>query len=302
MPGTTSPFALAAAVRTRVLRGPREHPWELWRRMPLPVMRGLVAGLWAGRSVQPGARHRLLPNGELWLMVHLGPGQRMVECDGAPRDEGLRTGFVGGLQERPYTMLAHEPDTRVVTARLLPRGAALLLGGLPLGHLAGRVVDPGDVFEGAERFASLRQRMQDAPDLGGALDALERFLLERLRGAPELHAAASAASERLFATAGRARVAALARDTGLSTRRLHELFRVQVGVAPKRYARILRFRHALDELSRAPELELTAVAHDCGYFDQAHLCRDFRELAQLSPAEYRGLADPDGDGPDVVPG
>jgi AraC-like DNA-binding protein len=164
------------------------------------------------------------------------------------------------------------------------------------------VVDPGDVFEAPGRFASLRQRMQDAPDLGGALDALERFLLERLHGARELHAAASAASERLLRTAGRERVAALARETGLSERRLHELFRLQVGVAPKRYARILRFRHALVRLSGEPEDELADVAQDCGYFDQAHLCRDFRDLAQLTPQQYRGLADPDGDGPDVIPG
>jgi transcriptional regulator GlxA family with amidase domain len=94
----------------------------------------------------------------------------------------------------------------------------------------------------------------------------------------------------------------IAADTGFSARRLHELFRAQVGVPPKRYARILRFRHSLDRLSGAPALDMAGVAQDCGYFDQAHLSRDFRELARLTPSQYRQLADPDGDGADVVPG
>jgi len=295
-------FALAAAARTRLLRGPEASPWELWRRTPLPVLSGLVEGLWAGRSIEPGSRHRLLPNGELWLMFHLGPGQRLVECDGAPRDEGMRVGFLGGLQERPFTMEAPGHDTRVVTLRLLPPGAALLLRGLPLAELTGRVLDPGDVFARPAGVASLRQQLQDAHDLGGALDRLELWLLAQLRRGRAPHAGACAASQWLRASAGRVRVAAIARETGLSPRRLSELFREQVGVPPKRYARILRFRRALELLAAAPADDLAGAATECGYFDQAHLYRDFRELALLTPRQYQGFCDPDGDGPDVVPG
>jgi AraC-like DNA-binding protein len=303
MPGSASLFAVAAAARTQVLRGPESQPWELWRRTPLPALRGMVAGLWAGRSIEPGARHRLLPNGELWLMFHLGPGQRLVERDGAPCAESMHLGFLGGMQERPFTMEAGEPDTRVVTLRLLPLGAARLLSGVPLAELTGRVLDPGDVFERSAGFPSLRQQIQDARDLGAALDVLESWLLARLRRAPPPNPVARAASLALWSRAGRVRVDAIARETGLSPRRLSELFHAEVGVPPKRYARILRFRHALDQLAAAPaDADLAGAAHDCGYFDQAHLYRDFRALAQLTPREYQRVSDPHGDGPDVVPG
>jgi AraC-like DNA-binding protein len=292
----------AAPARTRVLRGTEDSPWELWRRSPPPRLAGYLAGLWAARAVGSGARHRLLPNGELWLMFHLGPPQQLVERDGTPCAESLRFGYLAGLQERPYTVASPHPNTRVVVVRLLPLGAAVLLRGLPLAELTGRVEAPDAVFESCAGLASLRQRMQDAVDLGAALDAVEAWLHARLAEVEMLHAATRAASQQLRACAGRVRVDEIARDTGLSARRLHELFRAQVGVAPKRYARILRFRHSLDRLSAAPALDLAGIAQDCGYFDQAHLNRDFRELAQLTPGRYREVADPQGDGADVVPG
>src|SRR5271166_5074445 len=100
--------------RTRVLRAaPGEAPWELWQRTPVSRLAGLVAGLWAGDSATPLARHRVLPSGELTLMLHLGPPQRVVERGGTTRDELLRAGFVAGLQERPATFEAEYANTRV---------------------------------------------------------------------------------------------------------------------------------------------------------------------------------------------
>src|SRR5262245_40690153 len=119
----------AAPARTRVLRGPEAQPWELWRRTPPPRLAGYVAGLWAARAVGSGARHRLLPNGELWLMFHLGPAQRLIERDGTPCREGLAFGYLAGLQERPYTIESPHPDTRIAVVRLLPLGATVLLEG-----------------------------------------------------------------------------------------------------------------------------------------------------------------------------
>ena len=66
--------------------------------------------------------------------------------------------------------------------------------------------------------------------------------------------------------------------------RLATSFREQVGVTPKLYARILRFRHALD-LIRVPGSSLAEVAVDAGFYDQSHMNREFRELGGLSPGE-----------------
>jgi AraC-like DNA-binding protein len=291
------------SARTRVLRAPPdETPWELWQRTPPASMAGLVAGLWAGSSPEAFARHRTLPNGELTLMFHLGPIQRLVEVDGRPCDTVLGAGFLAGLQQRPATFETVSAHTCVAAARLLPLGGWLLLGGLPQVELVGSVVDFEDALGRRSGVALLRQRMGDAPDLGVALDRLEDWLRERFARARPPHPAIRAVASRLRETRGSGRVKPLADASGLSSRRLHELFLRQVGVPPKRLARILRFRAALERLATAPSVDLARLALECGYYDQAHLYRDFRELATMTPLDYRVALGPGLDGPDVLPG
>jgi transcriptional regulator GlxA family with amidase domain len=81
-----------------------------------------------------------------------------------------------------------------------------------------------------------------------------------------------------------ARVGEIAKAVGFSQRRLIELFTTAVGITPKRFGRVLRF-HRATALARSAALDWTRVAHQCGYYDQAHLIRDFRELADTTPSE-----------------
>ena len=191
--------------------------------------------------------------------------------------------------------------TRVVAARLLPPGGWLLLRGLPQAELSGRVLDLEAALGARSGVAALRERMLDAPDLGAALDRLECWLLERFARAGAPHPATRAAGSLLRSARGALRVDDLAHATAVSPRRLRELFLREVGVPPKRLARILRFRTALDRLAAAPAVDLGRLALDCGYYDQAHLYRDFRELAAMTPIDYLAAHGAGLDGPDVLP-
>jgi AraC-like DNA-binding protein len=78
----------------------------------------------------------------------------------------------------------------------------------------------------------------------------------------------------------------LLRQTNLSDRRFREVFRSQVGVPPKLYQRIQRFRAAISQASETPEPNWTRLAQDCGYFDQAHFVHDFKAFSGFSPSQY----------------
>jgi AraC-like DNA-binding protein len=288
--------------RTRVQRNSPDddEPWELWERRPLVSMRGAVSGLWAGSSTRPTARHRTLPNGELTLMFHLGPTQRLLELDGRFCRSRLGDSFLSGLQERPVTFETFEAHTRVAAVRLLPLGGWRLLGGLPQSELTGRVLDGEAVLGRGSGLAALRERMGNARDLGGALDWLEAWLAERFANSRPAHPATHAAGSRLRDAHGQLRIDWLAGAAAVSPRHLRELFLREVGVAPKRLARILRFREALERLALAPAVDLTRLALDCGYYDQAHLHRDFRALSTMTPVDYLTARGAGKDGPDVL--
>jgi AraC-like DNA-binding protein len=73
--------------------------------------------------------------------------------------------------------------------------------------------------------------------------------------------------------------------TGLSPRKLAEAFRAEVGLAPKAYQRVRRLQAALRQLDRGPASGAT-IAADVGYFDQAHLVREFRSFTAMTPTQY----------------
>ena len=133
----------------------------------------------------------------------------------------------------------------------------------------------------------------DAAGPGGAASRAVRrlrvaadWIAERVargRMADPAIAWAAAAIER---AGGAVSVTALRERAGWSKSRFATLFREQVGVAPKRLARLIRFRRALELVSRG-DLPLSHIALAAGYYDQPHFNAEFRELAGLAPGEFR---------------
>jgi AraC-like DNA-binding protein len=92
---------------------------------------------------------------------------------------------------------------------------------------------------------------------------------------------------RLLAAGGTVPVAALTAEVGWSARYLTDRFRTEIGLKPKEAARVTRFDRARRRL--VPGVRLADVAAGAGYFDQAHLAREFRALAGCPPSQW--LAD-----------
>ncbi len=122
-------------------------------------------------------------------------------------------------------------------------------------------------------------------------------VLLRLMGRGMAGAAREAAPEvswawhQLLRAGGTVRVSALAAGTGWSGRHLTSRFRAEIGLTPKAAARVIRF----DRARRCwcgtwpwpgPEYRLADLAVACGYFDQAHLAREFRALAGCPPSQW----------------
>jgi transcriptional regulator GlxA family with amidase domain len=76
-------------------------------------------------------------------------------------------------------------------------------------------------------------------------------------------------------------VAEVAARLGVQARQLERRFKLRVGLSPKYFARIRRFQRVFPEVEGAGWVEAAAA---CGYYDQAHLIRDFRAFAGEPPA------------------
>ena len=164
--------------------------------------------------------------------------------------------------------------------RLHPAGAYALLS-LPMREVSGLTVDLHDLVGAAA--SELAERCHDAV-LGRAL--LRRSPPTGWRSGSRARARSIRASRGASAASRRAAaqvpIAEIRDGTGLSKTRLAGMFREQIGVLPKVYARIVRFRRALALLDRE-SASLADVALEAGYYDQSHMTTEFRELGGPRP-------------------
>ena len=87
---------------------------------------------------------------------------------------------------------------------------------------------------------------------------------------------------RIVESGGLVSVDLLAKEAGVSTRQLERRFLCEVGLTPKLLSRILRFQQVFRAVERC-DGAWAPVALECGYYDQAHLIRDFNQFAQQTP-------------------
>lgn len=101
--------------------------------------------------------------------------------------------------------------------------------------------------------------------------------------AAQVAAEVSFAWARLMATTGEAPVSRVADAVGWSRQHLTRRFRDEFGTTPKVMARILRFGRAVRMIESGHRPSLAEVAMACGYSDQAHMTKDFGDLAGWTP-------------------
>jgi AraC-like DNA-binding protein len=263
--------------------------WEMVRREAPPRLRGAVA-----RSVGYSERwrgplsRRETPECGVVLVLGLGPDLAVGRAGAQPE---RHTALVAGLHERPVRT-EHGGEQTGVQVDLSPLAARAILG-VPLREVANRTVELHDLLgtEGSE----LVDRMRELTSWGDRFAVLDSFLERRLAAAAPPRPEVTRAFSLLAASHGRLPVEALASETGFSRRHLTARFHEEIGLPPKSLARILRFGRARTLLLEGGH-SLADVAFECGYYDQPHLNRDFRELAGVSPLAYLGARLPDGGG------
>ena len=195
-----------------------------------------------------------------------------------------------------FTAPAHgtgEFDTHFVSASLRPEAVTRIFG-IDADAVSRSVIDAEDVFGSDVR--SLRDRVGESGGTASRFAALIGFLREqrRQRSRPAPFAAVWAMSKTL-ATHGSLSVDDLCGELGVSRKHLNKTYRTATGLSPKTFARLTRFRSVIDRLQCPDSDAWATIALDRGYFDQAHLIRDFRQFAGETPTAFMQHRSPDGE-------
>jgi AraC-like DNA-binding protein len=232
----------------------------------------------------PPGLHRGVPSRHLTFIVSIGdPIDVVAQTDPSQSPARYRC-VIGGLQAS-HALISHRGDQEGIGIELTPEGCRALFG-LPAAALWNTSLELDDVT--SRLGDELWERLQVASDWPARFAECDRVLLRLLDRSTTVPLAAELRRswQLLSASHGAMGVRDLAAEVGWSRQHLRRRFTEEFGLAPKLAGRVIRFDHARHTLQRAGSgATIADVAATTGYYDQAHLHREFAQFAGCGPTE-----------------
>ncbi len=220
---------------------------------------------------------RLLPDGCVELILNF--GDRFREHNEAGQSNLQPQRFVVGQMTRPV-LVSPTGRVEILGIRFAPGGTLPFFSCPPI-ELTNTIAPLADVANALER--ELPGQIYEARDWSEKTRLLETALIKLLLTKQDGRASLQGAISQIIRAGGQTSVDLLANDLGISGRQLERRFLNEVGLGPKLLCRILRFQQVFRAVESSNP-NWARIAADCGYYDQAHLIRDFRQFAEQTPA------------------
>lgn len=226
-------------------------------------------------------RQRIVPDGCLEMIFILGDDIKRYTSE----NEFIiqpRAIVVGQITE-PFII---EPTGYVhcFAVRFYPFGFANFIS-TPIKELANKETPTAQIF-GETSSIELEQRIINAADEHQRVTIIEDFLLNKLSEKATIDHVVKATIETLLLTKGNTTITAILRNDLSKRRQLERKFFKQVGLSPKQLGKVIRLQAALKMLLNQKTENLTRIAYDNEYYDQAHFNRDFKELTGINPKDF----------------
>jgi AraC-like DNA-binding protein len=264
----------------------------LYRRYspPLPLGQFVdVIWLYEGSTLPTHEKERLLPDGSTELVFNLAEDKiRLYDRENTSR---LRT-FCGSVICGPHSqffVIDTAEQAAVAGVHFKPGGAFPFLG-MPTSELHNLHVGLDTIW--GPLAAQVRERLLGAKTAEAKFRLIEEALLTAAGGSLDRHPAVVYALKEFAGAPHERRVSDVTDKIGLSARRFIEVFRSEVGLAPKLFCRVRRFQRVLPLIQRGKEIDWAEIALSCGYFDQAHFNHDFRAFSGINPSTYLAVHTP----------
>ncbi|QHJ06707.1 helix-turn-helix domain-containing protein [Hymenobacter busanensis] len=258
---------------------------ELQKFAAAPALADYVEHYWVMEdeaTPEAPVMHAVLPATIQSAIVVFGEPYQTITFDGREiRD--IHQGLVLGRVTTKRLYLRQTGRVGVFGVRFCPTGFYNLFG-VPMQHATDTTLE---LDSAAGQFGrELTRRVMEADSHAARVQVAEELLLRQLSKVhPRLDAIDFVASS-IVRQNGLVSMDGLLHTANLGVRQLERRFLAKVGTSPKLYAQIARFGHVFKLLKNEPRAEWVDVAYRCGYYDQAHLIREFRRFTGETPVAY----------------
>ncbi len=249
---------------------------------PAKTLNHFIQGYW---QIQCGDRPELLdlvPDGYPEIVFSL-QKQVIVKPGNLEACRMPGTGVVGQLTHRFLTLLP--PYTSILFVKMYPWTPYLLFDD-PIWHLNNKVTDLECLTRDKE-FRQLARDVRSIDTLEKAAPLLDGFFLKKLASQKLETPFLTFAIQQIFKTSGTINIESLRQNIHASRRYVEKLFKKNIGLTPKQYARLIRVKKASIILrQQGYRRQISSVAAALDYYDQSHFLKDFKMVVGKTPSQY----------------
>ena len=225
-------------------------------------------------------REKVLPHAHPEMVFVYGNTFKASFGNDAPRR--MPRNFIVGQLDK-FINLETTGTTGALGVKFKPDGLYQLLQ-LPMTAFTNRSLILTEVL--GESAVTLTGQIMAADSTLTRIALVESFLMQRVPSKPNPLPYIPKAVNKIMGSGGSVSVGELTDEFGVSERQMERKFLERVGVTPKLLARIARINHVFKLLRLHPQFSWLDVIYTCGYFDQAHFIRDFKNLAGETPTQF----------------
>lgn len=253
---------------------------------PAPLLAPYVKHYWLLKTVgDSAASERTVPTGMMSLIFHR--ENRLLSI----QDNELHPRVFLSGQEKTFADLQYNGQINMISVVFHPVGVRAFFP-LPMNKTAGLHLTAGEMED--KDLLALEHSVTSTEDDRMCILLIEQFFLKRLTLLAEHNLKRIETTIRLI-NSGATDIARLADAACLSPKQFNRIFSEHVGANPKEFSRTIRFQRALHILGNNQQTSLTALAYECGYFDQSHMIKEFKTLSGYTPSEYLAACLPHSD-------
>jgi AraC-like DNA-binding protein len=227
---------------------------------------------------------RFLPDGNTEFIIDLTETPQYIHHNQTLQIiQTCQQAWVSGVRTRPITIPSGKQRKMMVIA--FKKGKAYPFYNFPINELTDSVISADLVF--GKSVIHLREKLQATKTTVQKFNLLEKFLLQQSQDKITLEPnCIQYAITKFVQQPTLLNYQNISEQIGYSQKHFIQLFKMQVGVAPKQYLRILRFQKLIQDIEYASRLNWSWFAHLNGFYDQAHLIHDFKAFSGFTPNEY----------------
>lgn len=226
---------------------------------------------------------RFLPDGEVQLIFDLTDYPKYIYDNETLKEiQSCQNVWFSGFRTEPITIPSGKESEMLIIQ--FKKGKAFPFLSEPMQNLTNSVVDAELVLK--SEILNIRERLLETKTTDGKFQILEENLLHCYLNQLQQNPFVDFAISKILSCPNQVSIKEISQNIGFSHKHVCKIFKENVGVTPKTFLKIVRFQKAIQQVEQQPFTDWSAVAHDCGFYDQSHFIADFKVFSGFTPTEY----------------